>query len=715
MDRSTLRLPDPSPGSPNGERRHRVRQKLHTPVYASFNGPDSGIVVDLSELLDLHESGFAVQTSAGLETNRAVTICLDLPETRSFIHGTGEVIWSDDAGRSGIRFSTLPDDSRQRLREWLFANLLIACSNYSARTQQIEVHRREVRQREAPPQRVEVEVEQNEQEQQDRQQQDRPQAENHLRAHPATPAHNVVLMPDRIASLSPIEVVVREVRELGDNIDAILQFISESAWELTGARGAALALLTDDKMIWRSATGDPVPPLSSQVDVSHGLSGECVRTGVLVSCDDMENDPRIDPEIGRALGIGSLMAAPIVSDFRVVGLLEIFSPHPQAFTKTHGTILDRLVELVPKTPHGTIRAGQAEAVSLQKQSSTENQADSESAPAPRPEFEESPVSTSRVKSQIKPGIMTVSQAIAIMSRPQVSQSPPVHPSVEEAVESNSFAAIRANSRESVRDVQEIAPKTNSTEAPKEIPDPVPQLHTAQVAEDRIAKSAIQTLPSLRSRVLHLGLLGTAIVVVATVVGYLVGPMVEKRWPAASHAAQSSLVKGAEASEPASFKRTSDGISSDHASFDHASSDHGAADRGTIEQHAPQRSLADLQTLANRGDADAQWQLGLRYHNGEGVLRNDTQAMLWFQLAAEQGHVTAEAALGAYYWAGRGVPQDLSKSYFWSEIALAQGDENSKSRIEGLSSQMTQAQVSAARQKAEVWIQAHNLRANSPTN
>jgi hypothetical protein len=50
---------------------------------------------------------------------------------------------------------------------------------------------------------------------------------------------------------------------------------------------------------------------------------------------------------------------------------------------------------------------------------------------------------------------------------------------------------------------------------------------------------------------------------------------------------------------------------------------------------------------------------------------------------------------------------LSKAYFWSAIALAQGDKSSKSRLEGLASQMTHAQVSAARQQAEVWIRQRN--------
>ena len=91
------------------------------------------------------------------------------------------------------------------------------------------------------------------------------------------------------------------------------------------------------------------------------------------------------------------------------------------------------------------------------------------------------------------------------------------------------------------------------------------------------------------------------------------------------------------------------------------------------------------------------------------------AVQWFERAAEQGYVRAQSTLGAYYWAGRGVPQDLPKAYFWSQLALAQGDENSKSRLEGLSAQMTQAQVASARQQAEAWLHTHNQAPNSKPN
>ncbi|HKB99278.1 MAG TPA: GAF domain-containing protein [Terriglobales bacterium] len=581
MDRSIQRLPDPVAGAPNGERRRLVRQELHTPIYASFNGSQTGLVVDLSELLDVHEDGFAVQTSERLEINRAVSLCLDLPETKSFIHGSAQVIWSDDAGRGGIRFSGLPESSRQVLKEWLFANLLIAGSNHAARTEQLA--RREAEQEKSPETSAAI-----------------------LAA--IIKASNVVPISDESETLSSVEAIRREVRETGGDVDSVLHLITERALSLTGASGAALAFLTGDRMICRARAGEPAPPLGAPVDAKQGLSGECIRSGLLVSCEDTANDPRVDPEICSALGIGSLMAAPIASDFRVVGLLEIFSPHPRSFTKAHEAVLDRLVEMIPKIHTEKIHPEKT-----------------------RPQEAEP-------------------EDVSDVSQPSVS-------------ELGSIPATRYAFEEPTHEVGEQV----SQQVPEQMPEPA---------------------PASPSRLLHLGLLGLVIVVVAMVLGYLVGPMIEKRIsPEAS--SQGSLFKEVKAAGPASTL-----------------AGHSSADRRSPDQRA--KSLPALRNLALQGDADAQWQMGVRCHNGEDVPRDDVQAMQWFLRAAEQGHVTAQATLGAYYWAGRGVPQDLSQAYFWSAIALAQGDENSKSRLEGLTSQMTRAQVSAARQQAEVWIHQHSV-------
>ena len=126
-------------------------------------------------------------------------------------------------------------------------------------------------------------------------------------------------------------------------------------------------------------------------------------------------------------------------------------------------------------------------------------------------------------------------------------------------------------------------------------------------------------------------------------------------------------------------------------------------------------LSDLRKHAAEGDAEAEWQLGARYHNGDGLPKDDALAVQWFERAAEQGNVMAQATLGAYYWAGRGVAQDLNKAYFWSMLAFAQGDDNSRARLEGLSTQMTREQVMAARQEAETWLHGHGEQGKSATN
>ena len=55
-----------------------------------------------------------------------------------------------------------------------------------------------------------------------------------------------------------------------------------------------------------------------------------------------------------------------------------------------------------------------------------------------------------------------------------------------------------------------------------------------------------------------------------------------------------------------------------------------------------------QEAADQGNAFAQTELGVAYHNGHGVARNDPAALSWIQKAANQGLALAEFNLGATY-------------------------------------------------------------------
>ncbi len=77
-------------------------------------------------------------------------------------------------------------------------------------------------------------------------------------------------------------------------------------------------------------------------------------------------------------------------------------------------------------------------------------------------------------------------------------------------------------------------------------------------------------------------------------------------------------------------------------------------------------------LAAQGYAGAQHNLGLMYHNGQGVPQDYTQAVKWYRLAAEQGHPLAQYGLGLMYANGQGVPQDYTQAIKWFRLAAEQG-------------------------------------------
>ncbi len=79
------------------------------------------------------------------------------------------------------------------------------------------------------------------------------------------------------------------------------------------------------------------------------------------------------------------------------------------------------------------------------------------------------------------------------------------------------------------------------------------------------------------------------------------------------------------------------------------------------------------TLAERGDAEARYQVGRRCENGDGTVQNYEEAVRWYSLAAEQDHVEAQLGLSRCYNNGKGVKQDYSKGAFWQQRAKKQAD------------------------------------------
>lgn len=295
-----------------GERRRRVRHRVHTPAYVGVNGSPTAIALDLSEILDISEEGICIQSMSALQVDRVLNLRLELSETSTRINVSGVVAWADAPGRTGIRLLQMPESARRSLKEWLFLNALTACDAVSSSSG------------------TELGVPYG--------------GFDHTALPFVYPQGNVapgISTMKGDSSFRP-DAGAPDVKVGGSDLDRRLQRIAERALSLTRASGAAVALMRSGQMICVARAGADAPGLGAQIQVGSGFSGECLRTRKLLICDDSETDPRVDRETCRALGIRAILAVPVCSGSAVAGLLEVFSPHAHAFSLLDPIPLERL-------------------------------------------------------------------------------------------------------------------------------------------------------------------------------------------------------------------------------------------------------------------------------------------------------------------------------------------------------------------------------------
>lgn len=104
--------------------------------------------------------------------------------------------------------------------------------------------------------------------------------------------------------------------------------------------------------------------------------------------------------------------------------------------------------------------------------------------------------------------------------------------------------------------------------------------------------------------------------------------------------------------------------------------------------------------AEKGDVRAQYNLGLLYASGMGVMQDYQAALKWHRQAAGQGHAGAQNELAQMYAKGQGVQQDQVRAYVWYSVAGESSTGGSKTEIikdrDHMAKRMTPDQI----QKAE---------------
>jgi putative methionine-R-sulfoxide reductase with GAF domain len=320
------------------ERRRCLRQKVHAPAFASFDGVTGGMILDLSE------EGLSMQTTRGLDNQpldgfldkgRRVRMELDLSEpdarlTPSKLETTGYIAWADALGRAGVRFSDLPEEARRRLNEWLTVNA--GAPSHTAPKVALGWPRAA-----AAAARLEGRA---------------------GRDHAAVDHVSISLEAEMEAGdgaaengdLHPGSATVQyEFSSLGTDLTAALRLIGERARALTRGTSAAIALVHKGRVMCRASVGESAPALGTRLDVNCGLAGECFREGKTLRCDDAEHDPRVNLESCRRLGVRSIVAAPVRYERDTVGLVMVFAKEPFNFDEGDVAVVESLAHTVVRS------------------------------------------------------------------------------------------------------------------------------------------------------------------------------------------------------------------------------------------------------------------------------------------------------------------------------------------------------------------------------
>jgi len=271
-------------------------------------------------VLNVSEGGLALEAMGPVNLNRPVHVVLDWAEVSGSIEAGGEIVWNE-RGRTGLRFTDLAENSRARLVEWLFQ----------------EVASRFVR---------------------------RPLPASDRHPHGITlPATTIRRLPETrpvpkavssTAALSSatlhLTALLTSEPQVGAGeleLPALLDLMAKRAECITHASGAAIALGTRYTAVCMARSGSSAPDLGVTIGAGHGLAGECLATGSVVRSDDLQRDPRSDPQAARQPGIRSALLLPLYNQqATVIGLLGVFSSRTSAFDDYDLATLQRMTDVI---------------------------------------------------------------------------------------------------------------------------------------------------------------------------------------------------------------------------------------------------------------------------------------------------------------------------------------------------------------------------------
>lgn len=117
---------------------------------------------------------------------------------------------------------------------------------------------------------------------------------------------------------------------------------------------------------------------------------------------------------------------------------------------------------------------------------------------------------------------------------------------------------------------------------------------------------------------------------------------------------------------------------------------------------PEQAAYWYRQAADKGHAEAQFNLGGLYSSGKGVKRDEEQAARWVSASATQGYTPALENFGERYANGNGVEKDDKRAYFWLTLAFLHGDKKGERLRAAEAAKLSPADVADRERAAQNW-------------
>lgn len=132
------------------------------------------------------------------------------------------------------------------------------------------------------------------------------------------------------------------IRDASNPLVVMRRVVDQAVALIPAADGAVVELVRDQHLNYVCAGGTLVDHVGVRQPIGHSLSGLAVSTRETLYAADCESDPRVDREVCRMIGAGSMVSVPLTRGADSIGALKVIARKPRSFTSADVMILSRL-------------------------------------------------------------------------------------------------------------------------------------------------------------------------------------------------------------------------------------------------------------------------------------------------------------------------------------------------------------------------------------